>query len=161
MDEQYLAELVAENMENEEYDLEQVFDELGRREVAREKGLTEQAANPDIFPDPPADETLMGIGDTFAEFGRRTWEKYEPQLYKLLCDPKHEEHDKFMDALKDGGKTLALALVPSIAGLPGLLPAFVVVIATIVGKQVAQAGLEAMCEMWKESLEKEDEEKKE
>jgi hypothetical protein len=157
MDEKYLQELVADNMDNEEYRLEQVFDELGRREVALKQGLTEQAADPDVFPDPPADETLMGIGDTFAEFGKRTWKQYEPMLYDLLCNPKNENHEALMDAFTKGANALAVALVPTLMTAVGALPAFVVAIATIVGKQLADAGLKAMCEMWEESLPKEEE----
>jgi hypothetical protein len=161
MDEQYLQELVADNMDNEEYTLDQVFDELGRREVALEKGMTDQAGDPEVYPDPPADETIMGIGDTFAEFGKRLWANYEPQLYALLCDEKHPEHDKFLEALKDGAGALAVALVPTLAGLPGMLPAFVVVAATIVGKQVAKEGLKTVCQMWKESMDNREEEEEE
>ena len=151
MDEQYLSQLVAENMENEQYEMEQVFDELGRRGAALFQGLSEQARNPDVTPAPPPDETLMGIGSTFSDFGKRIWHKYEPQLYDTLCNPKNPKHDELMDALKEGVKTLAIALVPALMAQMANLPAFVVLLATLAGEQIAKTGLEAACDMWAEA----------
>jgi hypothetical protein len=151
MDEQYIRQLVADNMDNEQYELEQVFDELGRREAALAQGLTDEAANPDVAPAPPPDETLMGIGDTFADFGKRMWKKYEPQVYDMLCNPKNPKHGELMDALKEGTKNLAIMLVPALMAQLAALPAFVVVIATLVGKQIAKTGLEVACDMWAEA----------
>jgi hypothetical protein len=151
MDEQHIRQLVADNMDDEQYELEQVFDELGRREAALAQGLTEQAANPDVAPAPPPDETLMGIGDTFADFGKRMWKKYEPQIYDMLCNPKNPKHGELMDALKEGTKNLAIMLVPALMAQLAALPAFVVVIATLAGKQIAKTGLEVACDMWAEA----------
>jgi hypothetical protein len=154
MDEDYLRQLVAENMDNEQYEMDQVFDELGRRGVAalkRDRNLFAQAADPDVAPDPPPDETLMGIGSTFADFGQRMWNKYEPQLYDTLCNPKNPKHGDLMDALQEGVKTLAIALVPTLMAQMANLPAFVVLIATLAGKQIAKTGLQAACEMWAEA----------
>jgi hypothetical protein len=158
MDEQYLRQLIADNMDNEQYDMEQVFDELGRRGAALFQGLSVQAADPDVAPEPSPDETLMGIGNTFADFGKRMWNKYEPQLYDTLCNPRNPQHDDLMGALKNGTKTLAIALVPTLMAQMANLPAFVVLIATLAGKQIAKTGLEAACEMWAEARAKEDEE---
>jgi hypothetical protein len=92
----------------------------------------------------------MGIGSTFADFGKRIWNKYEPQLYDTLCNPGNPKHDELMDALKEGVKTLAVALVPALMAQMANLPAFVVLLATLAGKQIAKTGLEAACEMWAE-----------
>ena len=151
MDEQTIRDLVAENMDNEEFGLEQVFDELGRRGAALQQGLIDQAADPDVFPDPPPDKTLMGPRDTFAEFGKRVWKEYEPQIHDLLCNEKNEKHDDLMGALKEGTTTLAVALVPALMAQLAALPAFVVVLATLVGKQIAKSGLKVACEMWGEA----------
>jgi hypothetical protein len=138
-------------MDNDQYEMDQVFDELGRRGAALFQGLSEQAADPYVTPAPSPDETLMGVGDTFADFGKRMWRKYEPQLYDTLCNPRNPKHDELMDALQEGVKSLAVAMVPTLMAQMANLPAFVVLLATLAGKQIAKSGLEAACEMWAEA----------
>jgi len=84
-------------------------------------------------------------------FGQRWWAKLEPKVYDLLCNKENEDHDKFMEALGDGAKTLAVALAGALVA-PRVVPAVVIVLATIAAKKIFDSGLEAACEMWKESL---------
>ena len=84
-------------------------------------------------------------------FGQRWWAKLEPKVYDLLCNKENEDHDKFMEALGDGAKTLAVALAGALVA-PGVVPAVAIVLATIAAKKIFDSGLEAACEMWKESL---------
>jgi hypothetical protein len=88
--------------------------------------------------------------------GERWWAKLEPRLYQLLCKAG-KEHDDFMHALTEGAKTAAVALAPVLVAQVAALPAVAIVVATIVAKKAVDAGLEAACEMWKESLEKPEE----
>ena len=85
------------------------------------------------------------------EFGERWWKKLEPKLYDLLCNEENEDHDALMGALGDGAKALAVALAGMIVS-PGVVPAIAIVVATIAAKKIWDAGLEAACEMWQESL---------
>jgi hypothetical protein len=98
---------------------------------------------------PIGDKTLMA---TIKLVGQRWWEKFEPQIYDLLCNQKNPEHKKFVDALGGSAKELAVLLAPTlVASLAGALPAVVVVVATIAAKKIADSGLEAMCEVWAEA----------
>ena len=84
-------------------------------------------------------------------FGERWWKKLEPKLYDLLCNEENADHDELMEALGDGAKTLAVTLAGLIVA-PGVVPAIAIVVATIAAKKIWDAGLEAACEMWQESL---------
>lgn len=92
--------------------------------------------------------------------GQKWWGKLEPKLYDLLCNEENEDRDEFVEALKEGGKMLAIALAPALVAQVAALPAVAIVIATIAAKKIAESGLEAVCALWKESIEKQDEEEK-
>jgi hypothetical protein len=96
--------------------------------------------------------------DLFRDLGRRWWEKLEPMIYDLLCNEENEDREKFMGALFDGARQLALALVPALMDQLDALPSAAIVLATIAAKKVADSGLAAMCGKWAESIERREEE---
>jgi len=57
-----------------------------------------------------------------------------------------------MKALKEGARMLAVALAPALVAQAAALPAVAIVVATIAAKKIADAGLEAACELWQESM---------
>lgn len=135
--------------------------------AAREKAAEEGTAEAELHQWHPPEEKFAIDEEAGPEWtammkglGEKMWIKLEPKLYELLCKPS-KEHDEFIDALKEGGKMLAVALAPALVAQVALLPAVAIVIATIAAKKIADAGLEAVCEMWKESMAKEKEEEKE
>lgn len=86
--------------------------------------------------------------DSLKEFGQRFWRKLEPQLMDIVCGADNEDRKKLLQ-----GQTvpdIAAALVT--AGIISALapPAWAVVLAAILAKKIAQAGLDALCEQWKE-----------
>ncbi len=83
--------------------------------------------------------------------GQKWWDKLEPQLYRLLCHPS-EERDQLMEALSEGIKILAVALAPTLVANAAEVPAVAIVLATIAAKKIADAGLDAACELWSGSL---------
>ena len=85
-------------------------------------------------------------------FGQEWWDKLEPQLYEVLCNKNNEQHDDLMEALQDGVKMLAAALAPALVAQVAALPAIAIVVATIAAKKIAETGLEAVCELWTESM---------
>jgi hypothetical protein len=85
-------------------------------------------------------------------FGQHWWEKLEPKLYAVVCNRMSEDHYLLMNALKDGIQILAVALAPALVTQMQALPAVAIVLATIAAKQIADAGLEAVCDSWEESL---------
>ncbi len=97
-------------------------------------------------------QTTMAATDFFRDLGRTWWIRFEPQLHDLLCNKKNEDHDDLMDALVHGAKDLALVLAPTLVTRLDALPAAAVVLATIAAKKIAEAGLEAVCVKWSESL---------
>jgi hypothetical protein len=135
--------------------------------AAREKAAEEGKAGAELKQWDPPEETFAideEAGPEFTAmmktFGEKMWVKLEPKLYEVLCKPG-KEHDEFLGALKEGGKMLAVALAPALVAQLALLPAVAIVIATIAAKKIADAGLEAVCEMWKESMAEAKEEEKE
>lgn len=83
--------------------------------------------------------------------GQKWWDKLEPQLYRLLCHPS-DERDRMLDALSEGIKILAVALAPTLVANAAEVPAVAIVLATIAAKKIADAGLDATCELWSSSL---------
>jgi hypothetical protein len=133
---------------------------LAARVEAKEKGA---AQNELQMWDPP-EEVFAVDAEAGPEWtammktlGQKWWSKLEPKLYDLLCNEENEDRDEFIEALKEGGKMLAIALAPALVAQVAALPAVAIVIATIAAKKIAESGLEAVCALWKESLEKQEE----
>ncbi len=141
-----------------EDDLDGLYQTLATRAYAAEKGealdvLQEyDVSDFDLPPLPYEEEGGPEFTELVAKIGQRWWNKLEPKLYDLLCNKQNPDHAKFLAALGEGAKMLAVALVPALVAQVALLPAVAVVIATIAAKKVFDSGLEAACEMWKESL---------
>jgi hypothetical protein len=146
-----------------EDDMDGLYQTLATRAHAQEEGEAldklEQydVSDFDLPPLPGEEEGGPEFTALITKIGKRWWDKLEPKLYDLLCNKENPDHDKFMGALGDGAKMLAVALAPALVSGVGALPAVAVVIATIAAKKIFDSGLESTCEIWKESLEKEDE----
>ena len=100
-----------------------------------------------------AADTEMGALDDLKAFGKMWWAELEPEVFDLLCNKENSEHDVLMDALTEGAKMLAIALIPALVAQVVALPAVAIIIATIAAKKIADAGLEAACKTWKQSIE--------
>jgi len=130
---------------------------LAARAKAEEEGIAQEELQ---MWDPPEDPFAVDVeaGPEWTAkmkaLGQKWWDKLEPKLYDLLCDKKNPEHDKFMNALGQGAKMLAVALAPVLVAQVAALPAVAIVIATIAAKKIYDAGLEAACGMWRESMDK-------
>jgi hypothetical protein len=107
--------------------------------------------------DPPAEafpaeaEAGPEILERMKALAERWWDKLEPQLYDLLCNEANPQHQQLMRALGQGAQALAVALAPALVAKVSALPAVAIVIATMVGKRIADTGLEAVCEIWSEA----------
>jgi hypothetical protein len=88
---------------------------------------------------------------TMLAFGQDWWFKLEPQLYEVLCNKHNPQHQDLVEALLDGLKMLAATLAPALVAQAAALPAIAIVVATIAAKMIAEAGLEAVCNLWAES----------
>ena len=99
-----------------------------------------------------ASESMMGLWDDIKDLGKRTWEKAKPKIYDLLCKEESEDRNKLVEALKKDGKSFAMLLAPSLVASVGMLPVAALIVAAIAAKIAMEAGKEALCEKWKESL---------
>jgi len=94
-------------------------------------------------------EEMLSIND-LKKVGERWWRNLEPELMKMVCDPKNDEMGKI-----SGGKTVpqiaaSLATAAVVATLGP--PAWVIVATTILANKIAETGAQAVCQTWKESL---------
>lgn len=92
---------------------------------------------------------MFGVEDV-QRFGRKLWKKLEPQLSKVVCGAGNEDRKKILQG-KDVPEIAASIVTAGIFASLGP-PSWVVVIAAILAKNIAQAGLDALCEEWKESM---------
>jgi len=150
-----LREAVDNLMED---DLDGLYQTLATRAYAAEQGEAidkledYNVSEYELPPLPYEEEGGPEFTALVKAIGEKWWLKLEPKLYNLLCDKSNPEHDDLMDALGKAPKELAILLAPAlVASVAGAVPAVVVVIATIAAKKVAEAGLEAMCEIWAEA----------
>src|SRR5215467_14256876 len=81
--------------------------------------------------------------------GRRWWQKLEPQLMNLVCTNNPE-----MKQITSGKTIPQIAASLATAGLVSALapPAWVIVAASILAAKIFDSGVEALCEVWHESL---------
>lgn len=127
---------------------ETLFEELGLRaqDIFNVGGFQRSLKPSANFQEAAPD---MSIGSSLAEFGRRFWRKLEPQLIDLVCDADNEDRKKIL-----GGRNAAdIAAVLVTGGIMSAVapPAWVVVLAAILAKKIANSGLDALCEQWKGS----------
>jgi hypothetical protein len=81
--------------------------------------------------------------------GRRWWQKLEPQLMNLVCTNSAE-----MKQITSGKTIPQIAASLATAGLVSALapPAWVIVATSILAAKIFESGLDALCEVWHESL---------
>jgi hypothetical protein len=138
-----------------EDDIDGLLLALAARAQAAEEGVAQEALQM-WAPPPEAFASDAEAGPEYTEkmiaLGQRWWDKFEPEIYELLCNRSSEEHHELVAALLEGAKVLALTLAPTLVAQTYALPAVAMVLATLVAKRVAETGLEAVCEIWAESM---------
>jgi len=95
-----------------------------------------------------AAEDMLSTED-LRRIGRRWWEKLEPELLRMVCT-RSEEMGKIT-----GGKTVPqIAASLATAGVVATLapPAWIIVATSILAAKIAETGLDAVCEVWQESV---------
>ena len=123
-----------------------LFEELGLRieDMKNIGGYARSQAFAGEFRQDAKDQ--LGMED-LRKIGRKFWTKLEPQLIELICT-NNPELGKIT-----GGKSLP-QVVSSLAtaGLVAALapPAWIIVAVAILVNKVSQAGVDSICEFWKE-----------
>jgi hypothetical protein len=102
----------------------------------------------DDFAQPYAND--MQSTDKLREIGKRWYKKLEAELMKVICEENNEDMKKITS-----GKTVPqIAASLATAGVVSLMapPAWLIVAVSIIAAKVAKSGLDAVCEVWRESL---------
>lgn|SRR5579871_6160944 len=83
---------------------------------------------------------------------KRFLNKFNAQMYSLVCDDTNPDNAKLRDSLSQGVAAMSYAVSGVLVTTFGWLPGIATVIAVIIAKQAAQAGFLLFCEAWKERL---------
>lgn len=89
--------------------------------------------------------------DELREVGRRWYKKLEAELMKVICEENNEDMKKITS-----GKTVPqIAASLATAGVVSLMapPAWLIVAVSIIAAKIAKSGIDAVCEVWRKSLE--------
>jgi hypothetical protein len=128
--------------------------ELGRRltQMAEEIRKTENlsAASPMGLTVDQA--SLQDLPDFVRKTAERFLEKFNRQMYSLVCDATDPDNEKLRSAAGQGVEALGYALGGALVVAFGWLPGIATVVAVYIAKRLAKSGYEAVCETWKEQL---------
>ncbi len=129
---------------------ETLFEELGlRRQDLYNAGGYERSQQ--YRAEFAQDAKEMLSTEDLKEIGRRWWKNLEPEVMNLICNKKNEEFKTITSGRTIPQMAAAIAtwgLFTVIAGPPS----WAVVLASLVATKVAETGLDALCEVWQESL---------
>ena|SRR5713101_8618572 len=128
--------------------------ELGRRLAQTEKELegnaplsTARAIGPIVDR-----EALQSVPDFARKIAQRFLDRFNKQMYSLICDASDPDNEKVRVAAGQGAEALGYAISGALVATFGWLPGIATVIAVIIAKRLAGAGYQAFCETWKERL---------
>jgi hypothetical protein len=99
------------------------------------------------------DEQLMGAPDFLRGVARKFQDRFNQQMYSLICEASDLEHAKIREAVTAGAEHLGYVLAGLFFATFGWMPAVATVVGAIVAKRVMKAGHGALCEQWKASVE--------
>ena len=83
---------------------------------------------------------------------KRFLQKFNSQMYSLICDETHPDNASLRESIRHGVEDMSYAISGMLVATFGWLPGIATVIAVIIAKQAAQAGLGLFCEAWKKRL---------
>jgi len=146
-----MKQAVDELMNLSESDLEK---ELGRRLAATEDELRTSPTLTAALPSGPTVDlaVLQGVPAFVRATGKRFLEKFNRQMYSLVCDKDDKDSEVIRRAFTQGWQAVAYALTGVFVASFAWLPATATVVAVIVVKRAGGAGYDAFCETWKENL---------
>lgn len=131
---------------------EQLYEQLG----IRAKAIAEDPKCGGVFePDVAYDGVQMGLMEDVREFGRRIFQRWNAEAYKLVCgsDPNDkEDREEVLKAFGVGDVAAGAALATLLVTHLGLAPALAAVISALVVKRFFQPAHEEFCEVWKKNV---------
>jgi hypothetical protein len=127
---------------------ERLYEELGLRmqDIYNADGYQRSQAFSAEFEEVADD--MLSLGD-LRKIGQRWMRNIEDKVMELLCTEKNEELKQITEGktIPQIAATLATTAVISVFAPP----AWLIVAVTILAAKVAEAGLDALCETWRES----------
>lgn len=131
---------------------EQLYEKLGIRMKAIAQTPIKGAS---FEPEVVYDSAQMGLKEDVREFGRRLFQRWNTEAYKLICgsDTKDKEDRKeVVKAFGVGDVAVGTALATLLVTHFGLVPALSSVIAALVVKRFFRPAHEEFCQVWKKNL---------
>jgi hypothetical protein len=130
----------------------QLYEQLGIRELAIEKDPTKA----DFFdPQVTYDQAQMGAKEDVEELGKRIFDRWNIEAYKLVCGSDVEDIQDRQELLNAFGisdvavaATLSALLVTNL----GISAAIAAVVATLIIKRFFRPAQEEFCLVWKKKL---------
>lgn len=129
--------------------------ELGRRLSQTKDEIDQQSTLSMALPqaDSTVDtETLMALPDFVRKAAQRFWEKFNRQMYSLVCDADDQDNQKLRKAAATSIESLALVVSGMLVATFGWLPGIASVLAVMIAKRFANSAYDAVCSTWKEQL---------
>lgn len=128
--------------------------ELGRRlkvnsdEAAKQPELTMAIAQA-----PAIDAAeLAGPRDFLRNLGKAFFNRFNRQLYSLVCNPDDPDHETVKNAVAGGAEKVALVVSGILIAQFAWLPAIASVLAAIVAKRAVLAGHQSVCDAWEKEI---------
>lgn len=128
--------------------------ELGRRIATIRSEYETSPQLSDARPTPPQLDSakLMGSVDFLQDLARTFLDRFNHQMYALICDPSDPDNPKTLAALEIGVEHFGIFLGGVLVANFGMLPGIAVIVAAILAKRFASAAHMAVCDTWKAQL---------
>lgn len=131
----------------------QLYEQLG----LRSRAIAEDVAKAGSFEPSITDDTLdtMGLRDEAQELGRRLFNRWQVEIYNLVCGSaadNQKERKAVLDAIGLGEVAMAASLTGVLISLLGLAPPIAAVVAALVVKRFFRPAHEEICRTWSKHL---------
>lgn len=135
-----------------EADENQLYELLG----FRAKAIAEDPLKSGYFePQVTYDQAEMGIRVDVRDFGWRLFNRWNREVYDLVCNTSHKDQEDRKELVRAFGiddVTVAAALTALLITYLGISPAIATIVATLVAKRFLRPTYDVFCEIWKENL---------
>lgn len=136
-----------------EVDDDTLLEQLGIRATA----VTLGAQDMGYGAEPTYDVHVMGPMDNVRALGRRVFDRWNRELYKVMCGSETgdaNDRESLLKAIGASDVALAAAMTAFLVGSFAMAPAIATVIAALVVKRIVGPAGEVVCKFWGEELEK-------
>ncbi len=131
--------------------------ELGRRlkinEAEVDAGVTDSLSAASAMSIDIDSAELAGPIDFLRNAARAFLNRFNQQMFSLICNPEDPDFEKVKGAIAGGAEKVAIVLTGILIAKFAWLPAIIVVIATLIAKRFAAGSHEAVCIAWKQEIE--------